>query len=43
MARVAWRGNLAIEAEREDPGKALGMTTVFFYVPTSKDLSKNLT
>ena len=20
MARVAWRGNLAIEAEREDPG-----------------------
>ena len=47
MARVAWRGNLAIEAERElereDPGKALGMTTVFFSVPTSRDLSKNLT
>ena len=39
MARVAWRGNLAIEAEREDPGNDNGI----FYVPTSRDLSKNLT
>lgn len=25
MARVAWRGNLAIEAEREDPGNDNGI------------------
>lgn len=25
MARAAWRGNLAIEAEREDPGNDNGI------------------